>query len=264
MDRRSFVQSFAQTIGGASMLSGMAGSAQTQGKKRTGLYRLSFYYMRQGDQVTRMNQFLSSQMPVFRKAVPGPLGIFTVFIGPHIPAIVVLAGFPNFAEMERAAAEYQKDPGFQKAFAELERGPEPPYDRIDTVLLAAKDFSPEITPLKEKPKVPRIFELRVYHSPTSWQSRALDERFAGPEIRIFHRVGIHPILYASTMIGPNMPNLTYLTPFASLAEREKAWDAFGADPEWVKVRQESVERSGQISSLISITLLRPTDYSPIQ
>ena len=247
------------------MLAAMGGNAQEQGSgKRPRLYRMSYYYMRQGDQGTRLNQFFSSQVPLFSKAIPGPLGFFNVFLGPHIPAMVVLAGFPGFAEMEAATAQYMKDPGFQKALAELEQGPEPAYDRTDVVLLEAKDYSPEITLLQEKPKPSRIFELRVYHSPTLRQSRAVDDRFAGPEIKIFHRVGIHPILYARTAIGPNMPNLTYLTPFATLGEREKAWDAFGADPEWVKVRQESIERSGQIVNQISIALLRPADYSPIQ
>lgn len=246
------------------MLSAM-GSAQAQSTgKKTRLYRLTFFYMRMGDQATRMNQFLSSQLPLLTQVIPGPLGIFNVFLGPHIPAMATLAGFPGFAEMEAASVRYQKDPGFQKAQAELEQGAEPPYDRADTVLLEATDYSPEIIPLQEKPKTPRIFELRVYHSPTLRQSRLLHERFAGPEIKIFHRVGVHPILYTSTIVGPNMPNLTYLTPFATLAEREKAWDAFGADPQWIKVRKESIDRGGQITNQISITLLRPTDYSPIQ
>ena len=259
MNRRSFVG------GGAGMLSAMAGSAQAQGSgKKTRLYRLSFFYMRQGDQGTRMNQLLSSQMPVLKKAIPGPLGAFNVLIGPHIPAMVVLAGYAGFAEMEAATARYQGDPGYQKAQTEMEQGAEPPYDHAEVRLLQATDYSPEIVPLQEKPKTPRVFELRVYHSPTQRQLRALHERFAGPEIRIFHRVGVHPILYTNTIIGPNMPNLTYLTPFATLGDREKAWEAFGADPEWVKVRKESIDRSGQISSQISITLMRPADYSPIQ
>jgi hypothetical protein len=75
---------------------------------------------------------------------------------------------------------------------------------------------------------------------------------------------VHPILYGTTVIGPNMPNLTYVIPFEDLAAREKAWNAFGADPEWVKVRQESVDKSGQISSIIQISLYRATAYSPIR
>jgi hypothetical protein len=92
----------------------------------------------------------------------------------------------------------------------------------------------------------------------------LHERFGGAEIKIFHRSGIHPILYADTIMGPDLPNLTYLMPFAALADREKAWDAFGADPEWLKVRADSVARGGQIVDNNNISLWRAASYSPIQ
>jgi hypothetical protein len=132
------------------------------------------------------------------------------------------------------------------------------------VLVEAADYSPEIVPDAEPRKTSRIFELRVYHSPTRRQLRALHERFSSAEIKIFHRSGIHPILYSQTVIGPNMPNLTYLTPFENLAAREKAWEAFGADPEWAKVRKESVDKHGQISNVIQISLFRATAYSPVR
>jgi hypothetical protein len=61
-----------------------------------------------------------------------------------------------------------------------------------------------------------------------------------------------------------MPNLTYVIPFENLAAREKAWDAFGADPEWIKVRKESIDKHGQISSVMQISLYRATAYSPIR
>src|SRR5262249_46838927 len=161
-------------------LAASAGSAQAQGSERkTRLYRLSFFYMRQGDQIARMNQFVSSQAPLLKKTIPGPFGMFNVFLGPHIPAMVFLAGYPSLGAMEETSAKWQQDPGFQKAVAEFEQGSEPPYERSDTVLLQATDYSPEIAPLQEKPKVPRIFELRVYHSPTQRQLRALHERFSG-------------------------------------------------------------------------------------
>jgi len=261
MDRRVFVQA----MGGSTMLGAMPQSEAPAGSgKRTRLYRLTFYYLRMGDQGGLLNRFLSSQIPLFRKTIPGPLGVFNVFVGPRIPAVVTLAGFPGYAEMEAAGRQIPADPGYRKALAEAEQGAEPPFDSSETILLEATDYSPEITLLAEKPKTPRIFELRVYHSPTHRQLRLLHERFAGPEIKIFHRVGVHPILYTSTVFGPHQPNLTYLTPFSTLAEREKAWEAFGADPEWVKVRKESVDRGGQITNYISIMLLRPADYSPIQ
>jgi hypothetical protein len=166
--------------------------------------------------------------------------------------------------MTASARQIESDSGYQKAREELEKGTDPPYDSAQRVLLQAADFSPEIVPLAEKPKSPRYFELRIYHSPTPRQLRMLHERFAGPEIQIFHRSGVHPILYADTIIGPDMPNLTYLIPFGTLAEREKAWDAFGADPQWAKVRAESIARGGQIVNYNNISLWRAAAFSPIQ
>ena len=61
-----------------------------------------------------------------------------------------------------------------------------------------------------------------------------------------------------------MPNLTYLTPFDSLAQREQAWRAFRRDPEWPKARDESIARSGEIVRNITTILLSPTGYSMLR
>ncbi len=261
MNRRSLIQ----TAGSATLLSALAsGPAQGQpAGRKTRLYRLDYLYMRQGDQGNRINPCLSSQMPLLTKNIH-TLGVFNALIAPRLPMMLVLSGFTSFEEMETAGERIRQDSGFRTAFEQMETGAEPPFDSADRVLLRPTDFSPEVVPLREKPKTPRVFELRVYHSPTERQLRYVHERFAGPEIKIFHRSGVHPILYTDTLVGPLMPNLTYLIPFDSLADREKAWDAFSADPEWVKVRAESVAKGGQIVAQSNITLLRPTPYSPIQ
>jgi hypothetical protein len=256
MERRSFVQ----TMAGASMLA-QSNAATPDAKTR--LYRLDYFYYRQGDQANRLNQFFSSQAPLFLTHMRA-FGVFTAVMAPHAQTMLVLSGFASAQQELSAAKEIEADPGYQKAHSELESGPEPPFDSIQRVLLQATDFSPEIVMPTEKPKTQRYFELRIYHSPTHRQLSMLHERFSGPEIRIFHRSGVHPILYGDTIMGPDMPNLTYMIPFASLADREKAWDAFGADPEWIKVRAESVARGGQIVNYNNISLWKATPYSPIQ
>jgi len=260
MNRRSFLEAAA----GAGMLAQAAAplDAQTPAA-RTRLYRIDYFYYRQGGQPNRLNQFFSSQVPLLR-AHTRALGVFTAVMAPHAQTLMVLSGFANSDEMSAAAAEIEADSGYRKAHAEFESGPEAPFDSAQRVLLQATAFSPEIAMPAEKPKSPRYFELRTYHSPTLRQLAMLHERFAGPEIQIFHRSGIHPLFYADTIIGPDLPNLTYFIPFASLGDREKAWDAFGADPEWVKARAESVARGGQIVDYNNISLWRATAYSPIQ
>jgi hypothetical protein len=260
MDRRSFLHSLAAPAVAAEMQS--AGGAQTAAP-RTRLYRIDYCYYRQGDQGTRLNQFLSLQTPLFLKHTR-VFGVFSAVMAPHTQTTMVLSGYSGMEEMSAASSRIEADSGYQKAHAELESGAEPPFDSAQTVLLAATSFSPEIAMPAEKPKAPRYFELRVYHSPTQRQQGLLHERFAGHEIEIFHRVGVRPILYADTIVGPDLPNMTYVIPFASLAEREAAWDKFAADPEWVKVRAESVAKGGQIVSYNQISLWRATAYSPIQ
>lgn len=259
MNRRSLIRS----LGSAALFSSPQASALAQTSRKTRLYRLQSLHLRQGDQGTRLNQFLTSQMPLLAKHIP-TLGIFTEVISPRMPTTVILAGFSSFEEMETADDRIHKDSGYRAAFEQMESGAEPPYDYADQVLLRATDYSPEIVPLKEKPKTARVFELRTYHSPTERQLRLVHERFTSAEIAIFHRSGVHPIFYSDTLIGPDMPNLTYLMPFASLADREKAWDAFGADPEWAKARAESIARGGQIVDRNSFRFLRPAAFSPIQ
>lgn len=262
MDRRFLLQSLAAAGMASQVAPSLAAQTGEQGRK-TRLYRLDYFYYRQGDQGTRINQFFSSQMPLLTRHVR-TLGVFTAVMTPHAQTTLVLSGFSSFDEMTAAGRAIESDPGYQKAHEEFEGVAEPPYDTAERSLLAATEFSPEIVPLVEKPKSPRYFELRIYHSPTQRQLRLVHERFAGAEIKIFHRSGVHPLFYADTVIGRELPNLTYLIPFSTLADREKAWDAFGADPEWIKVRADSVAKGGQIVNYNNLSLWRATPFSPIQ
>ena len=49
----------------------------------------------------------------------------------------------------------------------------------------------------------------------------------------------------------------------SLAEREEKWNAFQADPEWIKARADS-EKDGPILKGISNHILKPTAFSSVQ
>jgi hypothetical protein len=260
MKRRSFVQSLA----GAGLVSRAGAQAGAQeSNRKTSFYQLDYYHYRQGDQATRLTQFLTSQTPQLARHIR-TFGVFSAVLAPRVQTFLTLSGFASLEEMATAARDIENDAGYQKAHEELERGADAPFDTHQRALLQATSFSPEIVPLAEKPKSPRYFELRLYHSPTTRQLQMLHERFSGAEIPIFHRSGVNPILYADTLIGPEMPNLTYVIPFATLADREKAWDAFNADPEWIKARADSIARGGQIVDYNNISLWRATAYSPIQ
>ncbi len=263
MDRRSFLAGMGAVAGGlAGPVPALAQAPSGGGRSR--YYEFRFYRLSQGDRPRRMNEFASQRMlPLMKKHKFGPAGFFNIFMGQDSPSLVGLMSYSSLAEREELWGKLGRDPEWHKAVADLESAPEPPFIRASSFLLRATSYAPELTVSPGEQK-PRLFELRIYHSPTERQLRALHERFGGPEIKIFHRTGIHPILYGEMVVGPDMPNLVYLTPFENLTERDKAWAAFAADEEWQKVLPESIQRAGQIVHDISITMLRATPYSPIR
>ena len=259
IERRAFIGA----LGGIGMMTSRGLAVAAPEKRR--VFVLEQYFMKQGTQPARMHDYVSkAALPALSKVHSGPKIFLDSLLAPHMPQVAVIIGFQSVDELWSVREKLLSDRELSKAAEEWESGSEQPYEHLSTSLLEATGYCPELTNDREPRKTSRIFELRTYHSPTWRQLRALHERFAGPEIKIFHRVGVHPILYTSTMIGQNMPNLTYVTPFEDLAAREKAWNAFGADPEWQKVRKESIDRHGQISSVIQISLYRSTAYSPIR
>ncbi len=258
MHRRLFLTTMGAGMAGASLA-----GAQEQTAKIPRYFEFISYRMTQGARPGRLAETFKKALPLVDKHKVGPVGLFNVTLGPESPTTIELIPWNSLTEREEIQMKLMADPEFLKLAMELESGSEPPVDGVDSSLVRTTPYSPELAAAADGQK-PRLFELRVYHSPTHRQLMALHQRFGGPEIKIFHRCGIHPILYGETAIGRNMPNLVYMTPFESLAAREKAWAAFGADEEWQKVRAESIQKSGNIVSNVSITMLQAAPFSPIR
>jgi len=106
-----------------------------------------------------------------------------------------------------------------------------------------------------------LYELRIYEIPAG-KMKDINDRFANHTTRIWKRLGIRPVGFWENVIGPSNI-LTYMLAWESLAEREKKWDVFTRDPEWVKVAAETTQ-NGQIVLKTTNTIMRPTPYSPMQ
>jgi NIPSNAP protein len=57
--------------------------------------------------------------------------------------------------------------------------------------------------------------------------------------------------------------LVYMLAFPDCAAREKAWQDFRTDPEWIKVKDAS-EAGGKLVDKVDSVLLTATDYSPVK
>jgi len=236
-----------------------------EGETMPGAYfELQTYRLQSGAQVGRLSDWLEKRaLPMWQKSGLGPVGIFTVDVGPHIPAVLVLIHYPSRSEPETAKFCLGNEADWDAARADLEAGGEPFY-RLDTALLRATSFCPPLKGVAAGDLTHKVFELRIYESPTQKQLGFLHERFAGGEIDLFHQSGIHPVLYADTIMGPNQPNMVYLIPFESQDRREKAWAAFRENPAWAKLRDESIRRGGEIVRNVTNLLLVPMRFSMIR
>jgi hypothetical protein len=106
-----------------------------------------------------------------------------------------------------------------------------------------------------------IYELRIYET-VPGKLPALNERFAKHTLGFFKKHGIYVVGFWTEDIGTSN-QLVYMLGFDSLADREKKWTAFQADPGWNQVRAES-EKNGPINARVRNMILRPTNYSPMQ
>src|SRR5438552_2449251 len=79
---------------------------------------------------------------------------------------------------------------------------------------------------------PRLLNLRIYESHNERAGRKKIEMFNKSELAIFRRVGLTPVLFAETILGVAMPNLTYMLVFPDEAGRAAAWNRFRDDAEW--------------------------------
>ena len=107
-----------------------------------------------------------------------------------------------------------------------------------------------------------IYELRIYRCLPS-RLPALLKRFETATLRIWEKHGIRQAGFWTTMLGQSSNDLTYLLAWDSLAERERLWDAFLADPEWVAARIDS-EKDGLIVANVSSSILQPTAFSSVR
>jgi NIPSNAP len=104
-----------------------------------------------------------------------------------------------------------------------------------------------------------LYELRVYHC-VPGRLPDLLKRFDTITLGIWKRHGIEQAGFWTTGIGESNQALHYFLKWESLADREKKWTAFLADPEWISARAET-EKNGQIVARVENCILQPTSFS---
>lgn len=105
-----------------------------------------------------------------------------------------------------------------------------------------------------------VYELRTYHC-FPGKLPDLLTRFRDHTTKLFERHGMTNIGYFVPEKTPD--TLTYVLRHDSQEQAMKNWDAFGKDPEWVKVKDAS-EANGKIVEKVDRQFMTPTDFSKLQ
>ena len=107
-----------------------------------------------------------------------------------------------------------------------------------------------------------IYELRIYHCMPG-RLPDVNKRFETITLELFEKHGIRQAGFWTALVGPSNRTLYYLLEWKDMAERERKWGAFMADPEWIEKRTQT-ERNGPLVEQIENMFLAPTAYSKVK
>lgn len=247
MNRRDFLYS-------AAVAAPVGAVAEAASPSTVKLIELRYYRMRNGTQVQRTTTFLQKHyLPAAGRAGIGPVALFSGVVAADSPSVLVVKGYASFEAMGASLDKLGADKEFAAAAVEFNATAEPNYLRAESSLLRAFGSLERIDLPAEG-----LFELRTYESNNSLTLKRKIKMFEqGGEIEIFRKTGLHPVFFGDTVIGPRIPNLTYMVSFADMAARTKAWSTFSADPAWQKLRAEPGYGDAEIVSGISNSLWSP-------
>jgi hypothetical protein len=258
MMRRSFIQASLATVCSAAAAPAVA--AERQGGP---VYELRTYAVKAGKQPVLEVYLSKALLPALKRIDIGRVGVF-VEKGEQEPAkIYVLIVYPSADALASLATKLAADEEYAKAAKDyLAVAPgDPVYGRIESSLMVPIEGMPKL----EKPDAskPRLLNLRIYESHNERAAKKKIEMFNKAELAIFRRVGLTPVFFGETIVGPAMPNLTYMLVFPDEAGRAEAWSRFRDDAEWNKLKAIPEYADKEIVSRITNKILTPTAFSEI-
>ena len=108
-----------------------------------------------------------------------------------------------------------------------------------------------------------IYEMRRYDC-VPGQIKNLNKLMDELAIPIFERLGMTLVGAWTPEVGDDENTLIYILAYEDMGARQKAWDAFWVDEEWVEGRVKYGEMAGgPIVAKSDSMFLKATDYSPL-
>lgn len=230
-------------------------------------YELRKYHLESGPQEKLIDGYLEQAfIPALNRLGMTPVGAFSLYIGPETPSIYLLIPGSSLEALVTAELHLAQDQQFTEAAKAFWNAPakEPAYERIESQLMIAFEGYPTLTvPPVTAAKGSRVFQLRTYESPSHADHVRKVEMFHSGEFDIFKKAGFWQVFYGDTLVGPRLPNLTYMLSFPDLAQMNDLWKAFSTNPDWKKLVNSPKFNYESIVSNVSNLVLNPKSYSQI-
>jgi hypothetical protein len=264
MERRRFLAASIATS--AVALAGNA-AAQAPSTQSREFYQLRRYNLKSGPQ-TKLTEsyFADALIPALTRMGMGPIGAFSSTIGPETPAYYLLIPGSSIEAHATLDLRLAQDAAFMKLAEPFwnATAAAPAFQRVESSLLAAFEGWPKLTPpASSATNAKRIFQLRIYESPSNGDHVRKVEMFHSGEFEIFKAAGFHPVFFGDTQIGARMPNLHYMLAFKDMAELDAQWDVFRNDPAWKKLSASPRFSFDNIVDNITNLVLSPLACSQI-
>ncbi len=260
MDRRKF-------LAASSVVGIPAGSASAASHEHSGnqIYELRCYRMRnsRADQYGVLTGFLEAEHLPMCKRQGVIQGYFRVTLGEFSPRVFTLSVYDSMADMGEKMEARSADKQWSKATEDFGSNEYPAYDRVESWLLRAFDGMKKIE-VPEAPDKPRVYDLRIYEQETFQDTREKMRMFNEEEIQIFRDCGVNPLFFGETIVGSHMPSLIYMSHYADMDSRSKAWSTFGGNKDWNRIKNRPEWSNTEIVSTVSNIHLAGLSFSPIR
>jgi hypothetical protein len=241
--------------------------AQTSASGAREYYQLRKYHLQNGPQTKIMDSYVADALiPALNRLGIAPVGAFHLDLGPETPTLYLLLPSSNLETLVNLDLRLAQDEQFMKTAEPFWSAPAsaPAFIRMDSSLLIAFAGHPKLTPPPSAAQHgKRVFQLRTYEGPSDAAHVRKVEMFHHGEFEFFQKAGFDQVFYGDTLVGPRMPNLTYMLSYPELSDLTEKWKAFGNDPGWKKLSNSSRYAYEPIVSNISNLILSPTGYSQI-
>ncbi len=259
MKRRSFLQTSTVALAGTGALAQAFGSSSESSVPE--YYEMRTYRLKTKEKQPLVSEYLrDAAIPAWERMGISPVGVFTEIgdnPGPSIHVLLTYSSIEQFAGARLALENDGKYLSAGKAYLDV-AADAPAFVRLESSLMVAFAGMPKL----ELPKRgPRVLELRTYESYSEAKARRKIEMFNDGEIPIFGNVGLSPVFFGETLIGPQVPNLKYMLVTSDLESNEAGWKKFLVNDDWVKMRD--LPQYADTVSKISKIYLSPTEYSRI-